>query len=115
MKSGSKAHASELKKIPPSYQQRQLYLKTVSIHNCSQLTELKNIIGKEEPVILIARITPIMLEDPEQGGKLLNELYSVSVKNNYSVFRLGEERIIIAPITIQVETEKDSRTDKKQS
>ena len=53
------------------------------------------------------RITPIMLEDPEQGGKLLNELYSVSVKNNYSVFRLGEERIIVSPISVKVEREKD--------
>src|SRR5437763_6108088 len=104
---------NELIKIPS--QQKQLCLKTVSIHEYLQLMELKNIIGKKEPVIMIARITSIMLEDPEQGGKLLNELYSVAVKNNYSVFRLGEERIIVAPITVQVEGEKDAMAEKKHS
>jgi SepF-like predicted cell division protein (DUF552 family) len=79
------------------------------------LTEIKNIIGKKEPVIMIARITSLMLKDPEQGGKLLNELYSVAVKNSYSVFRLGEERIIVAPIIVQVEGEKDAMAEKKHS
>ena len=55
-----------------------------------------------------------MLEDPEQGGKLLNELYSVAVKNNYSVFRLGEERIIVSPITVQVEREKEDVIPEKK-
>ncbi|HZI72227.1 MAG TPA: hypothetical protein VFD60_13810 [Nitrososphaeraceae archaeon] len=97
---------SELKKMQ-SYQKQPLYLRTVSIRNYLQLTEIKSILSKKEPVILIVRITPIMLEDTEQGGKLLNELYSVSVKNNYSVFRLGEERIIVSPISVKVEREKD--------
>ena len=97
---------SELKKMQ-SYQKQPLYLRTVSIRNYLQLTEIKSILSKKEPVILIVRITPIMLEDTEQGGKLLNELYSVSVKNNYFVFRLGEERIIVSPISVKVEREKD--------
>ena len=70
---------SELKKMQ-SYQQQQLYLKTVSIHNYLQLTEIKNILFKKEPVILIARLTPLMLEDPEEGGKLLNDLYSPALR-----------------------------------
>jgi hypothetical protein len=57
-----------------------------------------------------------MLEDPEQGAKLLNELYLAAVRNNYFAFRLGEERIIVAPATVQVEREKDVvRTEKEQS
>ena len=84
-----------------------LYLKTISIHNSLQLTEIKkNLLYKKEPVILIARITPIMLKSPEEGAKLLNELYFTAIKNNYSVFRLGEERIIIAPPEVQVEREE---------
>jgi SepF-like predicted cell division protein (DUF552 family) len=87
-----------------------LYLKTISIHNSLQLTEIKkNLLYKKEPVILIARITPIMLESPEEGAKLLNELYFTAIKNNYSVFRLGEERIIIAPPEVQVEREEGKR------
>jgi SepF-like predicted cell division protein (DUF552 family) len=97
---------SELKKMQ-SNQQQPLYLKTVSIRNYLQLTEIKNILFKKEPVILIARLTPIMLEDPEEGAKLLNELCSVAVKNDYSVFRLGEERIIVSPITVKIEREKE--------
>ena len=87
-----------------------LYLKTISIHNSLQLTEIKkNLLYKKEPVILIARITPIMLKSPEEGAKLLNELYFTAIKNNYSVFRLGEERIIIAPPEVQVEREEGKR------
>ena len=87
-----------------------LYLKTISIHNSLQLTEIKkNLLYKKEPVILIARITPIMLKSPEEGAKLLNELYFTAIKNNYSVFRLGEERIIIAPPEVQVEREEGER------
>ena len=91
-----------------------LYLKTISIHNYLQLTEIKkNLLYKKEPVILIARITPIMLKSPEEGAKLLNELYFTAIKNNYSVFRLGEERIIIAPPEVQVEREEGKREKEK--
>jgi SepF-like predicted cell division protein (DUF552 family) len=105
---------SELKKMQ-SYQKQPLYLKTISIRNYLQLREIKNILFKKEPVILIARLTPLMLEDPEEGGKLLNELYIVAVKNNYSVFRLGEERVIVAPVTVRIETEKESVIPQKNS
>jgi SepF-like predicted cell division protein (DUF552 family) len=89
-------------------------LKYFILRNYLQLTEIKSILSKKEAVMLIVRITSIMLEDPEQGGKLLNELYSVAVKNNYSVFRLGEERIIVSPITVQVEREKDDVIPEKK-
>jgi SepF-like predicted cell division protein (DUF552 family) len=105
---------SELKKMQ-SYQKQPLYLKTMSIRNYLQIKEIKNILFKKEPVILIARLTPIMLEDPEHGGKLLNELYIAAVKNNYSVFRLGEERVIVAPVTVHIETEKESAIPEKDS
>jgi SepF-like predicted cell division protein (DUF552 family) len=80
-----------------------LYLKTVSIHDYSQLSELKENLFGNKPTILIARITPIMLGNPESGRKLLNELCSAAAANNYSVFRLGEERIILSPDSVQVE------------
>jgi SepF-like predicted cell division protein (DUF552 family) len=93
--------------------QQQLCLKTLSIHNYLQLSELKrSILDKNEPVILIARITPIMLDNPEDGHKLLNELYSMAKKNNYSVFRLGEERIILPPTEVQVK--KDDEVTEKE-
>jgi SepF-like predicted cell division protein (DUF552 family) len=88
--------------------QQQLCLKTLSIHNYLQLSELKRSISdKNEPIILIVRITPIMLDNPKDGHKLLNELYLIAMKNNYSIFRLGEERIIVAPIGVQIKKDND--------
>jgi hypothetical protein len=48
-----------------------------------------------------------MLNNPEDGHKLLNELYLIAMKNNYSIFRLGEERIILAPIEVQVKKDNE--------
>jgi SepF-like predicted cell division protein (DUF552 family) len=63
----------------------------------------ENISGK--PIILIVRITPILSKDPGAGTKLVDSLYSThAIKNNYSVFRLGEERIMIVPNGVQTES-----------
>jgi SepF-like predicted cell division protein (DUF552 family) len=75
----------------------QLCLKTISIHDYSQLSELKNYILGEKQVILIARITPLMEKDPDTGYRLMADLYCSATNNNYSIFRLGEERVIIIP------------------
>jgi SepF-like predicted cell division protein (DUF552 family) len=80
-----------------------LCLKTISIHDYSQLSELKNDI-LEKNVILIARITPLMEKDPENGYRLMTDLYCLATANNYSIFRLGEERVIIIPIELHVIT-----------
>ena len=80
----------------------QVWLKTISVHSYSQLPELQNDFSRQEPVILIARITPIFTKSVEEGAKLVNELYSVATEKNYSVFRLGEERIIVVPPNVQV-------------
>src|SRR5919198_755430 len=87
--------------------QQQMYIKCVSIHEYSQLSQLKDYFSYDkQPIILIARITPIILKNPEEGMKLVNELYLAATKNNnYSVFRLGEERIIVVPNSVQVEEE----------
>jgi SepF-like predicted cell division protein (DUF552 family) len=84
--------------------QQQLSLKTTSIHDYSELSEIgKSLLQPHAPIILIARITPLALKDPEELGKFVGELYAIAVKNNYSVFRLGEERIIVIPSSIDVE------------
>ena len=80
----------------------QMWLKTISVHSYSQLPELQDDFCRQEPVILIARITPIFTRSVEEGTRLLNELYSSAAKKNYSVFRLGEERIIVVPPNVQV-------------
>jgi SepF-like predicted cell division protein (DUF552 family) len=82
--------------------QNQVWLKTISVHSYSQLPELQDDFCRQEPVILIARITPIFTKSVEEGTKLVNGLYSAATKKNYSVFRLGEERIIVLPPNVQV-------------
>jgi SepF-like predicted cell division protein (DUF552 family) len=83
--------------------QHELSIKTVSIHNYSQLEQLKESLLHKEPIILIARITPLLTQNPEEGIKLVNELCLAATKNNYSVFRLGEERIMVVPSNVQIE------------
>jgi len=86
-------------------EQQQLWLKTISIHSYSQLSELKDhFCDNKEPVILIARITPIVTKNIEEAMKLINEVYSMATKKNYSVFRLGEERIILVPSNVRVKS-----------
>ena len=58
----------------------QLCLKTISIHDYSQLSELKNYILGEKQVILIARITPLMEKDPEHWIQIDGRLVLLSYK-----------------------------------
>jgi SepF-like predicted cell division protein (DUF552 family) len=86
-------------------QQQQLSIKTTSVYDYSQLEQLKESLSGTQPIILIARIKPIVSKDSQAKPKLVDELYSShAVKNNnYSIFRLGEERIIVVPSNVQVE------------
>src|ERR671930_652075 len=97
--------------------QQQLYIKCVSIHEYSQLSQLKDYFSYDkQPIILIARITPTILKNPEESMKLVNELYLAATKNNnYCVFRLGEERIIVLPNSVQVEEEDFASSHQNQN
>jgi SepF-like predicted cell division protein (DUF552 family) len=78
-------------------------IKSVSVHNYSQISKLEeNLSYKDIPVILIARITPLLIRN--LGAKFVNKLHSTASKNNYTVFRLGEERIIVVPNEVQVQS-----------
>lgn len=85
----------------------QLCVKTISIYSYSQLQHLKETISGKDSTILIVRIAPLLSKDSEAGTKLVDSLYSTpEIKNNYSVFRLGEERIIVIPNVVQTESFK---------
>jgi SepF-like predicted cell division protein (DUF552 family) len=68
---------------------RQLYLKTISLHEISQLSKLEQqlIAEREHTTILIVRITPIVSKNPEEATKLINELYSKAIEIGYSTRR----------------------------
>ncbi|MBV9667937.1 MAG: hypothetical protein JO327_07375 [Nitrososphaeraceae archaeon] len=84
-------------------QQQQLSLKATSVHDYSELSEIEKTLLQERSTILIVRITPVALKDPQELAKFANQLYLIATRNNYSVFRLGEERIIVIPSCINVE------------
>jgi len=90
------------KKIALPSPQQQLCIKTTSIHDYSELKHLEYSLARTQSMILITNIKPITSKDPEAEGKLVKELYSnQTVKNNYSIFQLGEERIIMVPNSIE--------------
>ncbi len=78
-----------------------LHIKNISIHDSSQVSKLKDsFLQHKEPVILI---TKLPLKNQQEETSFINEIYSVATKNNYSIFRLGEQRIIVAPNTTKIE------------
>jgi len=90
-----------------AYAQQRLCVKTISIHDYSQLQDLKqNLIGGKDSstTILIARITPIMSKDPDAAARLVSELYdSTEIRNDYILFRLGNDRLLLMPNNVQTQ------------
>ncbi len=88
-----------------SHPNQQLCIKTISIHSYSQLQGLKESLEVRDPaIIMIVRIASIASKDPDAAMKLLNELYhSVKIRNNYSIFRLGEERLLVVSNNVQTQ------------
>ena len=98
---------SASRRLAASPAKDQLCIKTISIYNYSQLQHLKETISGKESIILIVRIAPILSKDKGAGKRLVDSLYSThAIKNNYSVFRLGEERIMVIPNVVQTESFK---------
>ena len=87
----------------PELKKQQVCLKTICIHSHSQLSEVLDIFSRKECIILIARISSTSIKDPETRIDLVNELYKHAIKNNYTVFRQGEERIIVVHKSVKVE------------
>jgi len=87
----------------PELKQDQLCLKTICIHNCSQLSEMLDVFPRKESIILIAKVSQTLIKDPETRIDLVNEIYKHAIKNNYTVFRQGEERIIVVHSSVKVQ------------
>jgi len=97
----------EIRDQKSAYAQQRLCVKTISIHDYSQLQDLKqSLLGGEDSsiTILIARITPIMSKDPDAAAKLVNELYDLTeIRNDYTLFRLGNDRVLLIPNNVQIQ------------
>jgi SepF-like predicted cell division protein (DUF552 family) len=72
------------KKIVPPLPQRQLCIKTTSIHSYSELKHLKESLTNTQSMMLIAKIKRIVSKDPQAEDKLVKKLYSSNAVNHYS-------------------------------
>ena len=84
-------------------ERQQLCLKTICLHNHSQLSELIDIFLRKELVILIIRISQFTIKDPEARIDIANEIYKQATKHNYLVFPQGEERVVVVHSIVKVE------------
>ena len=76
------------------------YLKAKTIRDPSDLHSIAEVIKKG--MILILRVTPLAQKDVEKLRKVVEELYVIARNSNAEIARLGEERIIVAPIGIKI-------------
>ena len=76
------------------------YLKAITIRDPSDLHSITEDIKKG--MILILRVTPLAQKDVEKLRKVVEELYVIARNSNAEIARLGEERIIVAPIGIKI-------------
>lgn len=81
-------------------QNKPIYLKTFTLRDIKNITEIKGDIEKH--MILIIRITPLAQKDVDDLRIAVEQLYkSVSIIGG-DISRLGEERIIITPPSVKI-------------
>ena len=81
-------------------QETPTYLKAITIRDISDVHSIQEDIKKG--MILILRVTPLAQKDVGQLRKVVEELYSIAKSSGADIARLGEERIIVAPLTIKI-------------
>lgn len=83
-----------------------IYLKALALHSPEDVERIKDEIRSGN--IVIVRIGPLMEKSAEEAKRVINELseFAVSVKGD--IARLGEERIVLTPPSVQIWREKCS-------
>ena len=77
-----------------------IYLKTFTLRNIKDISEIKNDIEKH--MILIIRITPLAQKDVDELRIVVEDLYNSVNSFGGDISRLGEERIIITPPDVKI-------------
>jgi uncharacterized protein len=77
-----------------------VYLKTFTLRDIKDVSEIKNDIEKN--MILIIRITPLAQKDVEDLRLVVEDLYKSVNSLGGDISRLGEERIIITPSNVKI-------------
>jgi SepF-like predicted cell division protein (DUF552 family) len=81
-------------------QNKPIYLKTFTLRDLKDISEIKNDIEKH--MILIIRITPLAQKDVDDLRIIVEELYTSVNSLGGDISRLGEERIIITPPNVKI-------------
>ena len=75
-------------------------LKAITLRDFSDVYTLREDIKKN--MIIILRITPLAQKNPDELKKAVDEICDVATKYDADIARLGEERIIIVPPTVNI-------------
>ncbi len=77
-----------------------IYLKTFTLRDTRDVTEIKKDIDRR--MIVIIRITPLAQKDVDDLKSVVEELYQSVNMVGGDIARLGEERIIITPPNVKI-------------
>lgn len=83
-----------------NFQDKPIYLKTFTLRDIKDISEIKNDIKKH--MILIIRITPLAQKDVNDLRIAVEDLYKSIDVIGGDISRLGEERIIITPPNVKI-------------
>jgi uncharacterized protein len=83
-----------------NFQEKPIYLKTFTLRDIKDISEIKNDIKKH--MILIIRITPLARKDVDDLRIVVEDLYNSINNLGGDISRLGEERIIITPANVKI-------------
>lgn len=81
-----------------------IYLKALPLHSPGDLEKIKNEIKAGN--ILIIKIEPLPESDVEDIKRAIGELSEFAESMGCDIARLGEERIVVTPPTVQIWKEK---------
>lgn len=83
-----------------------IYLKALALHSPEDADRIKDEIRSGN--IVIIRIGPLVEKSAEDAKRVVNELSEFVASVGGDIARLGEERIILTPPSIQIWREKGS-------
>jgi SepF-like predicted cell division protein (DUF552 family) len=83
-----------------------IYLKALSLHSIDDLEKIKNEVKSGN--ILIIKVEPLAEKSIEDVKRAVGELSEFAESIGGDIARLGEERIVLTPPSIQIWKEKTS-------
>lgn len=97
---------AEKRVIHPPSATGKIYLKALILHAPEEVERIKDEVRSGN--IVIVRIGPIVERSVEDAKRVINELSEFVASVGGDIARLGEERIILTPSSVQIWREKHS-------